>query len=157
MLRGSKPRVSCSVLVGAGRRNSLTREAKYWVVAGARPLEACGEPGLRGDGDLGAAVEDGVVDAVGGVLGGGGEDGGGGGEGEPAVLGGLVADEAGLDVGAGAHEAGADGGDADAFVAEFGVEAFGEADEGELAGDVGQQVGHGDLAADGGDVDDGGA
>ena len=57
---------------------------------------------------------------------------------------------------AGAHEAGADGGDADAFVAEFGVEAFGEADEGELAGDVGEHVGHGELAAYAGDVDDGG-
>ncbi len=53
-------------------------------------MEAGGEPGLWGDGDLGAAVEDGVVDAVGGVLGGGGDDGGGGGEGEPAILFGLV-------------------------------------------------------------------
>ena len=56
----------------------------------------------------------------------------------------------------GAHEAGADGGNADAFVAELSVEAFGEADEGEFAGDVGEQVGHGDFAADTGDVDDGG-
>ena len=62
-----------------------------------------------------------------------------------------------MDFAAGAHEAGADGGDADAFVAELGVEAFGEADEGELAGGVGQHVGHGEFAADGGDVDDGGA
>ena len=57
---------------------------------------------------------------------------------------------------AGAHEAGADGGDADAFVAQFGVEALGEADEGEFAGDVGEHVGHGELAANAGDVDDGG-
>jgi hypothetical protein len=41
-------------------------------------------------------------------------------------------------------------------VAEFGVEAFGEADESELAGDVGKHVGHGEFAADAGDVDDGG-
>jgi hypothetical protein len=40
-------------------------------------------------------------------------------------------------------------------VAEFGVESFGEADEGELAGDVGEHVGHGELAADAADVDDG--
>ena len=62
----------------------------------------------------------------------------------------------GVGFAAGAHEAGADGGDADAFVAELGMEAFGEADESELAGDVGEQVGHGELAADAGDVDDGG-
>ena len=37
------------------------------------------------------------------------------------------------------------------------MEAFGEADQGELGGGVGQHVGDGDLAADGGDVDDGGA
>jgi len=61
-----------------------------------------------------------------------------------------------VDFAAGAHEAGADGGDADTFVAEFGVEAFGEADEGELAGDVWEHVRHGELAADAGDVDDGG-
>jgi hypothetical protein len=36
------------------------------------------------------------------------------------------------------------------------VKAFGVADEGEFAGDVGEQVGNGDLAADAGDVDDGG-
>ncbi len=57
----------------------------------------------------------------------------------------------------GSHEAGADGGDADSFVAELGVEAFGEADEGELGGGVGEHVGDGDLASDAGDVDDGGA
>ena len=67
-----------------------------------------------------------------------------------------MAGELGLDAGAGAHEARADGGDADAFVAEFGVEALGEAGEGEFAGDVGQEVGDGDLSADRGDVDDGG-
>jgi len=120
-------------------------------------VEAGGEPGLWGDGDLGATVDDGVEDAVGGVLGGGRDDGGGRGEGEPAILFFLIADEAGLDVGAGAHEAGADGGDADAFVAKFGVEAFGEAYEGEFAGGVGQHVGHGEFAADGSYVDDGGA
>ena len=73
------------------------------------------------------------------------------------LLGFDVADELGVVFAAGAHEAGADGGDADAFVAELGVEAFGEADEGELGGGVGEHVGDGDLAADGGDVDDGGA
>jgi hypothetical protein len=69
----------------------------------------------------------------------------------------LISDEAGLDVAAGTHEAGADGGDADAFVAELGMEALGETYEGEFAGDVGEEMGRRDLAADGGDVDDGGA
>ena len=121
---------------------------------GCDASESCGEPGLRGDGDLGAACGDGVVDAVGGVADGGGYDGRGGGEVEPARFLLLIADEGGMDVRAGTHEAGADGGDADAFVAELGVEALREADEGELAGDVGQKVRDGDLAADGGDVDD---
>ncbi len=112
---------------------------------------------MGGDGDLGAAGGGGVVDAVGGVLATGGESGCGGAEGEPLELFFGLSGEGGLDGGAGAHEAGADGGDADAFLAELGVEAFGEAGEGELAGDVGEEVGDGDLAADGGDVDDRGA
>lgn len=110
---------------------------------------------MRGDGDLGATVDDGIVDAVGGVTGRGGDNGGRGGEGEPAILGGLVADEGGLDMRASTHEAGADGGDPDTLVAEFGVEAFGEADESKLTGDIGQHVRDRDFAADGGDVDDG--
>ena len=61
-----------------------------------------------------------------------------------------------MDFATGAHEAGTDGGDADAFVAELGVEAFGEADEGEFTGHVREHVGHGEFAADAGDVDDGG-
>ena len=36
------------------------------------------------------------------------------------------------------------------------METFREADEGEFAGDVGEHVRHGELAADTGDVDDGG-
>jgi len=96
-----------------------------------------------------------VIDAVSGVLGGDGYARGVGGEVEPAALEFYVADDVGVVFAAGAHEAGADGGDADAFVAEFGVEAFGEADESELAGDVREHVGHGELAADAGDVDDG--
>ena len=85
----------------------------------------------------------------------GGEDGSSGSEGEPALLFFCLAGVFGVGFAAGAHEARADGGDANAFVAEFGVEAFGEADEGELAGDVGEQMGHGELASDAGDVDDG--
>lgn len=61
----------------------------------------------------------------------------------------------GVGLAAGAHEARADGGDADAFVAELGVEAFGESYESEFAGDVREHVRHGELAADAGDVDDG--
>ena len=96
-----------------------------------------------------------MEDAVGGVAGGDGEAGGFGGNGEPATLELYVADDVDVVFAAGAHEAGADGGDADAFVAELGVEAFGEADECELGGGVGEHVGDGDLAADAGDVDDG--
>ena len=105
---------------------------------GSEADDAGSEPGLRGDGDLGAAGRSGVEDAVGGVCGARGEAGRGGSHGEPAELLFGLPGELGLDAGAGAHEAGADGGDADAFVAELGVEAFGEAGEGELAGDVGQ-------------------
>ena len=150
-----KPRVSWSLGEGAGRRRWLARLAQILGGFGGEAGDAGGEPGLRGDGDLGAACGYGVVDFVGGVADGGGEDGRFGGEVEPALLFFCLAGEVGVDFAAGAHEAGADGGDADAFVAEFGVEAFGEADEGELAGDVGEQVGNGELAADAGDVDDG--
>jgi len=123
---------------------------------GMEAVEAGGEPGLWSDGDLCAASGDGVEDAVGSALGGGGEDGGFGGDVEPGLFAGDLTGEFGVGFAAGAHEAGADGGDADAFVAELGVEAFGEAGEGELAGDVGEHVGHGELAADAGDVDDAG-
>jgi len=98
-----------------------------------------------------------VEDAVGCVLGRDGDAGGVGGEVEPAAFELYVTGEVGVVFSSGAHEAGADGGDADAFVAELGVEAFGEADEGELGGGVGKHVGDGDLAADARDVDDGGA
>ena len=53
---------------------------------GGEAGDAGGEPGLRGDGDLGAAVGYGVVDAIGGAVDRGGEDGGSGGEGKPALL-----------------------------------------------------------------------
>ncbi len=53
---------------------------------GGEACDAGGEPGLRGDGDLGAAGGYGVVDSVGGVADGGGEDGGLGGEVEPSLL-----------------------------------------------------------------------
>ena len=124
---------------------------------GGEAYDAGGEPGLGGDGDLGAAGGGGVEDAIGGIFAGGGEAGCGGAEGEPLELFSGLSGEEGLTAGAGAHETGADGGDADVFLAELGVEAFGEAGEGELAGDVGEEVRDGDFAADGGDVDDGGA
>ena len=60
----------------------------------------------------------------------------------------------GVSLSFGAHEARADGGDADALVAEFGMKALGVANEGELAGDVREHVRHGEFAADAGDVDD---
>ena len=122
--------------------------------------DACyagGEPGLRGDGDFGAAGGYGVEDTVGRVGGVDGDERGGGCEVEPAALEFDVAYEFCVVFAPGAHEAGADGGDADSLVAEFGVEAFGEADEGELRGGVGEHVGGGDLSADGSDVNDGGA
>jgi len=99
----------------------------------------------------------GGVDFVGGVFSGGGDAWSVGGEVEPAAFELDVADELGVGFAAGAHESGADGGDADSFVAEFGVEAFGEADEGELGGGVRQHVWDSQLAAYGGDIDDAGA
>ncbi len=122
---------------------------------GSEADDTCGEPGLGSDGDLGRARGHGVEDGVGGVLGAGGDEGRGRSHREPLEFFLRLAGELGLDGGAGAHEAGADGGDADAFEAELGVEAFGEAGEGELAGDVGEQMGDGDFAANRGDVDDG--
>jgi len=116
--------------------------------------DAGGEPRLGGDGDFGAAALDGSVDAVGGVADAGGEAWGFGAEVEPAGFLAGLAGEARVLLAAGAHEAGADGGDADAFVAKLGVESFGEAGESELGGDVREQVRDGDLAANGGDVDD---
>ena len=83
---------------------------------------------MRGDGDFGAASGYGVVDFVGGVVDGGGEAGGPGGEGEPELLLFTLAGVMGVGLTASAHETGTDGGDADALVAEFGVEALGEAD-----------------------------
>ena len=97
---------------------------------------------MRGDGDLGAAGGYRFKDTVGSVFDRGGEDGGAGGELEPAALFFYLADVLGVGFSAGAHETGADGGDAYAFVAELGVKTFGEAYEGELAGVVGQKVRH---------------
>ena len=125
----------------------LVRALAHWRVSGKRPAkraasQACGVMVIsarpwRRRGRCGWRR-----------IGGDGDAGGGGGEDEPAALGFDVADELGVVFAAGAHEAGADGGDADAFVAQLGVQAFGEADEGELGGGVGQHVRHGDLAAD---------
>ena len=115
----------------------------------------CGQEGLRGDGDFGAAGGGGVVDAVGCVVRGDGDERGFGGEVEPALFGFDVADEFGVVFSSGPREAGADGGDADSFVAEFGVQTFGESDESELCGGVRQQVRHRKFAADAGNVRDG--
>src|ERR1700743_730525 len=85
-----------------------------------------------------------------------GEDGSAGSEGEPALLFFRLAGVVGMGFASSAHEAWANGGDADAFMTEFGMKTFGEADEGELAGDVGQHVRNSELATEAGDVDDGG-
>ena len=114
------------------------------------------EPGLWGDGDLGTAVGYGGVDFAGGAADGGGDDGGSCGEGEPALLLLDAAGELGVGFATGAHEAGADGGNADAFAAQLGVQALGEAYEGEFTGHIREHVGHGEFSADAGDVDDGG-
>jgi len=140
---------------GSGQKKVVGETCQVLGGFGGEAGDAGGEPGLRGDGDLGAACGYGAVDFVGGVADGGGEDRRFGGESEPALLFCCLAGEAGVGFAAGAHETGADGGDADAFVAKLGVEAFGVADEGEFAGYVGEQVGNGYLAADAGDVDDG--
>src|SRR5215472_11341715 len=140
------------------RQNVLVGEAaKDLGSAGAETGDAGGEPRVWGDGDLGTAVANSRVDATSGVFDRGGEQRRAGNEVEPAALRVDVADVVGVVLAAGAHEAGADSGDVDVVPAKLGVQAFGEADEGELGGGVGQHVRHGDLAADGGDVDDGGA
>ena len=125
--------------------------------AGGEACDAGGEPGLRGDDDLGAASELGVPDAFGSVLNGRGDAGCGGAKVEPGFFFFDVADELGSDLRASAHEAGADSGDADALGAKLGVEAFGVAGESELGGGIRQEMGNGHFAADGGDVHDGGS
>ena len=67
-----------------------------------------------------------MEDFVGSVFGGDSDAGGVGGEVEPAAFEFDVAYDFGVVFSAGAHEAGADGGDSNALVAKFGVEAFGE-------------------------------
>jgi len=124
--------------------------------SGCESGEARGKPSLRGDGDLRAAGIHGPVNFLGGVADRGGEDGGSCGEGEPTLFFFDSAGEVGVGFSPGAHQAGADSCDPDALVAEFGVKALREAEESEFAGDVGEHVGHGELAADAGDVDDGG-
>jgi len=71
---------------------------------------------LGADGDFGAATGYGVEDSIGGVLGGDREAGGFGGEGEPAAFELYVAYDVDVVFAAGAHESGADGGYANAFV-----------------------------------------
>ena len=145
------------MLVGGwGRQEKSVGEAGE--VLGGLGGEACcarGKPGLGGDGDFGSSGGYGLEDFVGCVINGGCDDRGSGGEGEPAFFFSELTGVVGVDFAAGAHEAGAHGGDTNAFVAEFGVEALREAYEGELAGDVGQKMRHGEFAADAGDVDDG--
>ena len=145
------------MLVGGwGGQEVLVGEAGE--VLGGLGGEACcagGEPGLRGDGDLGASGGYGLEDFFGCVIDGGGDERGSSGEGEPALFFSELTGVVGVDFAAGAHEARADSCDANALVAELGVEALGEADEGELARDVGQKMRHGEFAADAGDVDDG--
>ena len=137
------------VLVGEGAGEG----GKAWGKAG----HAGGQPSLRGDSDLSRAGALRVADTSGGVLNGGGGAGGCGSEVEPGLFLFDIADKLGENVGAGAHEAGADGGDADALGAEFSVQAFGVAGKGEFAGGIRQKVRDGHLAADRRDIDDGGA
>jgi hypothetical protein len=66
----------------------------------------------------------------------------------------MLALEEGVGRTAGAHQAGADGGDDDAVPVQFGAQAVRVAGEGELAGAVGEQVRDADLATDRADVDD---
>ena len=115
-----------------------------------------GEPGLRGNGDLGATFDYSVVDLVGGAIGRGCEDGRFGGELKPALLFFRLAGVVRVDLAAGAHEARADCGDVDSLVAKFRVKTLRVAYEGELAGYVGKQVGHGEFPSNAGDIDDGG-
>ena len=123
----------------------MARLARILGGFGGEGGDASGKPGLRGDGNFGAASGYGVVDFAGGAADRGGEDGGSRGEGEPALFLLNAAGESGMGFAAGAHEAGTDCSDADAFAAQLGVQALGEADERELAGDIREHVGHGEL------------
>ncbi len=121
---------------------------------GCEANDAGGEPGLRGDGNLGATGLDGVVDDIGGVVDVGGEPGGLRREFKPALFFGLLAGEVCVFFATRAHQTRADSGHANTFAAQLGVQTLGEAGESELGGDVGQEVWNWDLASDRGDVDD---
>lgn len=54
-----------------------------------------------------------------------------------------------------AHKPGAHGSHSDTLMAKLGVEAFREACQGKFGRDIGQEVGHRDLATDRSDIDDG--
>src|SRR4029079_13768304 len=73
---------------------------------------------------------------------------------EPGVLGPVLALEAGIAGTPGTHKTGADGGNDNAVLGQFGPQALGQANQRKLAGAVGQQVRHADLAANRADVDD---
>ena len=107
--------------------------------------------------DFSAPLFGGSVDFIGGMFGGRRDAWGFGGKVEPAALELCIADELSVGFSAGAHKARADSGDADAFMAQLRVEAFGEAHQRELGGRVGKHVRDGQFAADGRDIDDAGA
>jgi hypothetical protein len=73
---------------------------------------------------------------------------------EPAIFVILIAAEFGVQVGAGPHQPRHDRRHGDAVVGQFRPESFRQPDVGELGAGVGQQMRHGDLAADRRDVDD---
>src|SRR5205085_4146355 len=75
-------------------------------------------------------------------------------DGEPGVLGAVLALELAVPRAAGAHQPRAHGRYHNAAAGQLRAQALREAGHGKLADAVGQQVRHADLAADGADVDD---
>ena len=146
---------SASGLPGRGGQRQLLDQVQDFA---GQPGRQAGHPGDelagRGQDDFRPAGADRLDDLAGGPLGVHRRQRQAGAEREPGELLSGLPGETGLQVGAGAHQPGHDGGDRHRAAAEFGAQPFGEADGGELGGAVGQQVRDAELAADRRDRDD---
>ena len=73
---------------------------------------------------------------------------------KPGVLGPVIAFELTVSWTAGPHQSRANGRHINPIFDQFSPHAFGQSNQGELAGTIGRKMGHSDFSADGGDVHD---
>ena len=145
----------CGGVAGESLRHEAIHQ-RHEFCRGARGAALDEGAHLCGDAEMkfGFAVNGGIDDLTSGAAGADGDDRNGIADGEPGVFLFGLAGEDGVAGTAGAHEAGANGGDQDVVFGEFGAEPFAVADQSEFAGGVWKQMRKGDFAADRGDVDD---